>query len=756
MSDHRRIWRPRLPRTTRGLLVFLLVATAVPVLLVQVALTYWSFRTEEEKETQANLELARAVAGTFEAYVKDVGRQDLALGEAVLPLLGSSPQRVTALLKAHDEEYESVRAFSWIAPEGKIVASSDGRVVGVNVAYRDYFQQAKTAPLWVVSDLIQGSADGKPIFIIARAIRDGEGAVQGVITASVDPELLGALVSVPRSRTGALSLYDRQGKIVYRYPELAASVSWEQRSTGWREPMLKEALAGREATGFYRFPVDNELRIGARAPIRSVGWVAGAGRSRSEVLGSLYGRVLGLLGLNVLALGGSLAAAGAVRRRLGQGVRALRDHAAALGRGEPSPAAPQAYRIAELAEVADAVSGMAQSVRRLNRDLERDLVEHKGLEESLRQSEQRLRATFDRAAMGIVEMDLAGRFLAANDRSCEILGYARDEMLAMNVHELTAPEDRARSDELNAQLQEGRLDRIDYEKRYLKRDGSSLWVHVTASTVRDPAGGTPRIIGTIEDISERRRAEEALRRTVEELAQSNRDLEHFAHVTSHDLQEPLRTVSAYARLLEGRCAPQVDESGKRYIDFIVAGAGRMSEMIEGLQAHARACRSGKGCQSVSAEAALQAAVDRLRPDIDRSHATITWDSLPVVQSVPGLLSQLFENLLSNSLKFRAPGRPPVIHVGCRVAGGEFEFSVRDNGIGIAPEHYGRVFVMFQRLHTHEEYPGTGIGLAICRKIVERHGGRIWVQSTGGPGVVFRFTLKDVGVHDRQTRENAVG
>ncbi len=706
--------------------MFLLAAIALPVLLVQIVLGYLSFQAEKEKELRANLELAHSVAATLNIFVADVGRQDLTLGEAILPWLDSSLPQVTDILKEHDEEYQAVRAFSWIDANGIILASSLDRVVGLDVGYRDYFQQALAAPQWVVSDLILGGADDKPIFMVARSVRDRQGVLRGVMTASIDPEQIGPLVSVPRTRTGTITLFDRQGRLVYRSPALKEPLTWERRATGWQNDMMKEAQAGREAVGVERLPYDGRERLAARVPIDN-GWVAGAARDMSEVVTAYLWRMLAILCLNGVAIGGSLAAVWAIRRRLGLGIVAVREHALALQHGGIGRAASPAYEVRELAEVAEAITVLASS-------LQQRLAE-------LCQGEQRLRATFDRAAMGIVEVDEHDRFVAVNDRALEILGYSRPEMLQMDVHQLTAPQDRDLSDTLNGRLHKGIHDRLDYEKRYLKGDGSVVWVHVTVSAVRDSEGRFLRSIGTIEDISDRKRAEEALRSTVEQLARSNSDLEQFAYVTTHDLQEPLRMVIAYARLLAKEFKDRLGGKGEQYIEFALQGAELMNQMVQDLLAYSRASRAACGLAAVPAERALAAAMANLQRTIEETGARITCDPLPVVQAEEDQLAQLFHSLLSNAMKFQPPSQRPEIHVGCRMGEGECEFFVRDNGIGIAPQYQQRIFQIFQRLHTRRIYPGTGIGLAICKNIVERHGGRMSVESVRGEGAEFRFTLK---------------
>jgi len=238
---------------------------------------------------------------------------------------------------------------------------------------------------------------------------------------------------------------------------------------------------------------------------------------------------------------------------------------------------------------------------------------------------------------------------------------------------------------------------------------------------------------------QRQRAEEDLARKVEELARSNRDLEQFAYVASHDLQEPLRMVAAYTQLLAERYRGKLDENADKYIGYAVEGALRMQTLILDLLAFSRVGRTEPGRKNGDCNVALKIAMANLQTAIGESGAVITHDELPSVAVDQSQLLQLFQNLVGNAIKFRA-AEAPVIRVSAEKQDSSWLFSVADNGIGIAPQYQDKVFVIFQRLHTREEYAGNGVGLAICKKIAEYHGGRIWVESEPGCGATFHFTL----------------
>jgi light-regulated signal transduction histidine kinase (bacteriophytochrome) len=249
-------------------------------------------------------------------------------------------------------------------------------------------------------------------------------------------------------------------------------------------------------------------------------------------------------------------------------------------------------------------------------------------------------------------------------------------------------------------------------------------------------------IAVVQDITDRKRAEEELQRTMENLKRSNAELEQFAYVASHDLQEPLRMVTSYLQLITQRYQGRLDPDADEFIAYAVDGATRMHRLISDLLAYSRVGTRGKPFEPADCQAALDQALANLEIAIEEAGATVTRDPLPIVPADERQLVQLFQNLIGNAVKFHGQA-PPCVHISAqcrREAGDEWVFSVRDNGIGIDPQQFERIFMVFQRLHTVAEYSGTGIGLAICKKIVERHGGRIWVESEVGKGATFYFTL----------------
>jgi PAS domain S-box-containing protein len=370
-----------------------------------------------------------------------------------------------------------------------------------------------------------------------------------------------------------------------------------------------------------------------------------------------------------------------------------------------------------------------------------DITERKWAEAALRKSEQRLRAAQRLGRMGHWDFDLESGEITWSRTTYEL--YERDPQLGPPTFEedmaLHHPEDAARLQEVVQQAIQ-QVQPYEIDLRAPLPSGKTVCLHAIGAPITDVRGRVVRLEGTVQDITERKRAEQEIERYAARLERSNQELEEFAYVISHDLQEPVRTVKGFLDLLERRYAEGLDEQAKSFIDYAVDGAERMQEMIGALLDLSRVGTQGEPLIPIDVEAVLERALKMLDRSIAESGARVTHDPLPVVQGDGVQLAQVFQNLIANAIKFRRADEAPQVHVSATREGDLWRFSVADNGIGIPADQRERIFQIFHRLHTREEYPGTGIGLALCRRIVERHGGRIWVESEPGEGATFYFTL----------------
>lgn len=327
------------------------------------------------------------------------------------------------------------------------------------------------------------------------------------------------------------------------------------------------------------------------------------------------------------------------------------------------------------------------------------------------------------------------RIVYANRVASELLGYSQKELLGLSLLDIDQKDERGYFEKKFRSAKEQRPS--PYETTFTRKDGSRVQVEINLSHLQ--YGGDTYMFGVARDITERKEVEACLRNHAEELARSNRELEQFAYISSHDLKEPLRMVTVYVQMLQNHMAGRMDEQAQEYLGYAVQGSQRMLALINDLLAYSRVGKELRPFEEVSCEDSVDAAIFNLKTALEESKGEVIVDPLPHVQGSSSQLAQLFQNLIANAVKFRGT-EPPLIRISASAVDGRWVFRVKDNGIGIAERYLSRIFVIFQRLHTIQKYPGTGIGLSICKKIVEHHGGTIWVESKLGEGSTFCFSL----------------
>ena len=411
----------------------------------------------------------------------------------------------------------------------------------------------------------------------------------------------------------------------------------------------------------------------------------------------------------------------------------------------------------------------------------RDITERKAMERVLQRSEARYRSLVTATAQIIWTTDATGQVFEDIPSWRNFTGQTFEDIRGAGWTEAVHPMDRER---VLGIWQKAIQSRSHYEAEYQlrRRDGTYHHFVVRGVPVLAPDGTIREWIGACTDVSarkaaeaeldryrehleelvgqrtaeletangqlqreiaERERTEAIVRQTAQDLARSNRDLEQFAYVASHDLQEPLRAWRGYMQLLQRRYQDKLDAPAHKFIAGATDGAIRMQNLIDDLLSFSRVGTRGKEFHPANLEQALQNALKSLRIRLQETGAKVTHEPLPTLSVDATQITQVFQNLIGNALKFRAD-RVPEVHVSAQPEEGQWSFAVRDNGVGIEPQYFERVFQIFQRLHTRREYPGTGIGLAICKRIVERHGGAIWVESQPGQGATFHFTIPEPG------------
>jgi PAS domain S-box-containing protein len=619
---------------------------------------------------------------------------------------------------------------------GYISASTDERQEG---KYRDsfpYYLEGKSRTY--VQGVYYSPDLEQPAMTISTPITDKQGSLVGVLAGRLDLKELSTIIvrqsgESPTKDTYLVNTFN----FFVTEPRFGQGYALRK---AVRTEGIEAGLAGKDGVGFYRdyrgVPVFGAYKwlpdfnmcivteidqTEAFAPVARLGWMA------ALIAGAIA------IGAGVLGL--------IFARTITRPVRLLVAGVEEIGAGN------LACRVGTVSS--DEIGELSRAFDRMAASLKATMVSR----DELAKSEERFRIAASSVSDLIWDWDIpSGRLDWFGDID-GILGYEPSafprtiDAWAEAIH----GDDAARVDAtMERHLKEGA---VYYEEYRIKRkDGTYRYWTDQGSALRDKTGEAYRMVGACSDITARKLAEDELLRLNEDLLRSNKELEQFAYVASHDLQEPLRMVSSFTQLLASRYQGRLDQDADDFIHYAVDGATRMQQLIQDLLTYSRITTRGNPFLSLDLHEALGEAVANLHTAIVESTAVVTNGELPTVNADRTQLVQVFQNLVGNALKFRKPGEPPRVHISAERVGHEWIISVQDNGIGIDPQYFKRLFVIFQRLHGKQEYPGTGIGLALCQRIVARHGGRIWVESAPGEGATFRFTMtRDEGRGTRDER-----
>lgn len=378
------------------------------------------------------------------------------------------------------------------------------------------------------------------------------------------------------------------------------------------------------------------------------------------------------------------------------------------------------------------VGGQIQGVE----TLVRDITEYKKEKEN----NQMLNNLVDCFEDALLIVSITGIIAGFNKVAEQLYGYSAEEVIGKDISILAPKHLKKETYELINYIKQGKKIR-HYETLSLRKDNKLINLSINLSPIFDTSKKLISISIVARDINECKKPKEKYKSIVTDLKRSNKELEQFAYVSSHDLQEPLRMVTLYSQLLERRYKDKLDDDANDFIEYIVEGAQRMKLLIDDLLIYSRVTSQAKEFEDIDLETLLKTVVSNLYITIEENNANLTHDPLPSISADPSQISQVFQNLITNAIKFQGQNTPKIhISVQKQEYYKEWIFSVKDNGIGIEPRHQKQIFEVFKRLHTRQEYPGTGIGLSIVKKIIKHHGGQIWVDSEPGQGTTFYFTI----------------
>ncbi len=484
-------------RGIQGHLVLLLLIMFASTLLIGAYVFYESYRVHRSEHLQANLEIARSLADTFEAFVQDVLHQELAMGLAITSSQPMTPEDITRLLRQTQLGQIAVRDFSWVNRDGVFLYSSNPAMVGLNNSDRSYFRDIAEGREWTVGELVLARTTGKPVFGITRGLRDAQGILLGVVVATIIPERLDAVISFERSEGGGIGIVDHKGMLVYRYPNI--NLSWEERNWGRLYPEYEDVFKGKEVAKTFHASHEGRNRLVGLVPIASIGWAAGAGRAEDvameAITASLLPQTISFLFATLVIFGVALV----LSRRISNPVAELRNQALALGRGEMESAVTAAGPT-ELKELAESFNTMAYELR--------------SRESSLREQREWLRVTLSSIGDAVIAADAAGRVTFINPIAAELTGWQQGEAEGETIQQvfriINEQTRKPAEDIVERVLRDGKLALLANHTALISRDGREMPIEDSAAPIRDESGNILGVVLVFHDVTEKRKAQQLL------------------------------------------------------------------------------------------------------------------------------------------------------------------------------------------------------------------------------------------------------
>jgi PAS domain S-box-containing protein len=620
---------------------------------------------------------------------------------------------------------------------GQILAATNPDMVGLSKANEPFFVEGRTGTF--IDQIRYEEPAGRMVMHISTPILDQNDKLVAVLAGHIN---LAEMTEIMRRASGmnpsekSYLINERNRFVTQTNLGNKLTIEQEIHTDG-----VEDCLAQNNGTGFYSdyrgVPVIGAYRWIARSKACILTEI-----DQAEAYAPIWQLQMYILiagGIIVILVGG--ASIIFTRHHLTKPIEELVKGAEEIGRGNLF------YRITmnrsdEPGQLAAAFNKMAVqrqqmewALRQARNNLERRVQERT---KALRKSENKYRQLAETAEDMILTHTLDGRITYINPTGLELGQYSPEDIASMSIVNLVTPDAIPMLQSRREKRRQRDTSVFRFETDFVTKTGQTIPMEVMSSLML--RGDEPdEILILARDIRERKATEQVLAERAAELAESNAELEQFAYIVSHDLQEPLRMVTSYLQLLEQRTGGKLDDDSREFIGFAMDGANHMKALINGLLMFSRVGTRGYPPAPINCEAILDRVISTLQLTISDRQAVITRDPLPTVMADGFQLEQLFQNLLNNALKFNTASSPQ-IYVGVLRQKGVWRFWVQDNGIGIEPAYHQQIFDVFKRLHTRDEYAGTGIGLAICKKIVERHDGRIWVESQPGQGATFFFTL----------------